>query len=314
MDCSETEVRSQQQQEQPASASVEVLTLKFGYPGAERYSLQDIGISLPRGSRCLLCGANGAGKSTLLQVLGGKYMVGKDAVKVNGKPPFHDTKLTSSGELAFLGTTWRRSVGCAGNNVAMAADVTAEVMLHGIEGADDARRRRLIELLDIDLSWSLMHVSDGQRRRVQIAMGLLRPYDVLLLDEITVDLDVVGRLDLLDFLREECETRGCTVVYATHIFDGLEGWVTHLAYVENGKMKRYGAVDEFLPAVVANGGGSGSPTKLLDVVEKWLAEEKETRKSCGIVELELMNTGVGGAASAAGGRFAMPSKHMSYYR
>lgn len=294
-----------------APASVEVLTLGFGYPGAQRYSLQDIGLALPRGTRCLLCGANGAGKSTLLQVLGGKYMVNRDAVKVNGRPPFHDTKLTSSGELAFLGTTWRRSVGCAGNNVAMAADVTAEVMLSGIEGADDARRRRLIELLDIDLGWSLMHVSDGQRRRVQIAMGLLRPYDVLLLDEITVDLDVVGRLDLLDFLREECETRGCTVVYATHIFDGLEGWVTHLAYVENGRMKRYGAVEEFLPPPAD---GAGPPAKLLDVVEDWLAEEKETRKSCGVVELELMNTGVGGAASAAGGRFAMPSKHMSYYR
>jgi CCR4-NOT complex subunit CAF16 len=36
-------------------------------------------------------------------------------------------------------------------------------------------------------------VSDGQRRRVQLAYGLLTPYSVLLLDEITVDLDVLGR-------------------------------------------------------------------------------------------------------------------------
>ncbi len=39
----------------------------------------------------------------------------------------------------------------------------------------------------------LNKVSDGQRRRVQICLGLLKPYQVLLLDEITVDLDVVGR-------------------------------------------------------------------------------------------------------------------------
>lgn len=57
---------------------------------------------------------------------------------------------------------------------------------------------------------------------------------VLLLDEITVDLDVVGRLQLLAFFRSECEERGATIVYATHIFDGLEDWVTHLAYMENG--------------------------------------------------------------------------------
>ena len=36
---------------------------------------------------------------------------------------------------------------------------------------------------------------------------------VLLLDEITVDLDVLARADLLDFLREECEERQATVVY-----------------------------------------------------------------------------------------------------
>lgn len=37
---------------------------------------------------------------------------------------------------------------------------------------------RLIKLLDVDLSWRLNKVSDGQRRRVQICMGLLKPYQV----------------------------------------------------------------------------------------------------------------------------------------
>lgn len=59
---------------------------------------------------------------------------------------------------------------------------------------------------------------------------------VLLLDEITVDMDVVGRLDLLKFFEEEGRERGATIVYATHIFDGLEGWVSHLAYISVGKL------------------------------------------------------------------------------
>lgn len=36
---------------------------------------------------------------------------------------------------------------------------------------------------------------------------------VLLLDEITVDMDVVGRLDLLQFFKEECAERGATIIY-----------------------------------------------------------------------------------------------------
>lgn len=51
---------------------------------------------------------------------------------------------------------------------------------------------------------------------------------VLLLDEITVDLDVLARADLLTFLVSECEERGATIVYATHIFDGLDKWATHI--------------------------------------------------------------------------------------
>lgn len=48
------------------------------------------------------------------------------------------------------------------------------------------------------------------------------------MDEITVDLDVLARADLLKFLRKECEERGATIIYATHIFDGLEDWPTHI--------------------------------------------------------------------------------------
>lgn len=60
---------------------------------------------------------------------------------------------------------------------------------------------------------------------------------MLLLDEVTVDMDIVGRLDLLSFFKEECSTRGATIVYATHIFDGLETWASHLAFVANGKLQ-----------------------------------------------------------------------------
>lgn len=63
---------------------------------------------------------------------------------------------------------------------------------------------------------------------------------VLLMDEVTVDMDVLGRLELLEFLRQECEERGATIIYATHIFDGLEGWISHVAYLEDGELSKSG--------------------------------------------------------------------------
>lgn len=53
------------------------------------------------------------------------------------------------------------------------------ILLVAVEGVDPARREKLIELLDIDLEWRMHKVSDGQRRRVQICMGLLHPFQVL---------------------------------------------------------------------------------------------------------------------------------------
>ena len=53
-------------------------------------------------------------------------------------------------------------------------------MIFGVEGINPDRRQLLIDLLDIDLSWRLNRVSDGQRRRVQICLGLLKPYKVIL--------------------------------------------------------------------------------------------------------------------------------------
>lgn len=45
-------------------------------------------------------------------------------------------------------------------------------------GVDPARKERLIRVLDIDPNWRMHQVSDGQRRRVQICVGLMRPFKV----------------------------------------------------------------------------------------------------------------------------------------
>ena len=98
--------------------AVVVKNLSFSFPTSDTI-VDDFSLTLPRGSRAILCGANGAGKTTLLQILGGKYMVGKDTVRILGRPAFHDLQLVSSGDVSFLGPTWRRDIAFAGNNVAL---------------------------------------------------------------------------------------------------------------------------------------------------------------------------------------------------
>ena len=53
-------------------------------------------------------------------------------------------------------------------------------MINSLPGVDPARRDKVLQVLDIDPEWRMHRVSDGQRRRVQICMGLLKPPEVRL--------------------------------------------------------------------------------------------------------------------------------------
>ncbi|ANB15241.1 putative ATP-binding cassette family ATPase CAF16 [Sugiyamaella lignohabitans] len=159
-------------------------------------------MSLPSSSRTLLIGANGAGKSTLLKILAGKTLAKNGQVFIDGQDPFRD----GVSGITYLGTEW------AGNPM-VRRDIPVTLLLASIGGdLFPERRELLVDILDIDLRWHMHAVSDGERRRVQLAMGLLRPWNILLLDEVTVDLDVLVRARLLDFLRNETNQRECQIV------------------------------------------------------------------------------------------------------
>mmetsp|Transcript_9786 Transcript_9786/g.24427 ORF Transcript_9786/g.24427 Transcript_9786/m.24427 type:complete len:314 (-) Transcript_9786:99-1040(-) len=281
--------------------SVEIKTLDFKFPGRDESIISDFSLKLPAGSRCVLLGENGAGKTTLLQLIAGQYMVNRETIRILGRPAFHDTSLLCSGDLSYLGNSWRRDIAFAGYGVALQGDFSAGELIksHG-KGVSEERRKKLVDLLRIDEDWRMMRVSDGQRRRVQICMGLLRPYKVLLLDEITVDLDIVGRLALLEFLEEECEERGCTIIYATHIFDGIEPWITHYAYLEEGKLKRGGDVSTFTEL---------ADKKLLFVIEDWLRKARDERR-----KNKKKNPDSIAKPSATKMNLAFGNRHMAFYR
>ncbi|TVU47276.1 hypothetical protein EJB05_06871 [Eragrostis curvula] len=292
--------------------TVEISHLTFTYPGIDGRPppgapplIEDVCFSLDAGQRCLLLGSNGAGKTTILKILGGKHMVDPSMVRVLGRSAFHDTALTSSGDLCYLGGEWRRDVAFAGYQVNIQMDISAEKMLFGVAGVDPKRREELIkasssliwlsffcvilQILDIDLSWRMHKASDGQRRRVQICMGLLKPFKVLLLDEITVDLDVLARANLLTYLKEECEERGATIIYATHIFDGLDDWPTHIVYIAHGKLQLALPLEKVKEM---------SQLSLMRTVEAWLRKERDEdrrrrkeRKEKGLPEFDKVVEG-----------------------
>jgi len=171
--------------------------------------------------------------------------------------------------VTYLGLEWVL-------NPIVRTDIAVPELLRSVGGDHyPDRRDELVRILDVDLSWRLHAVSDGERRHVQLCMGLLRPWTVLLLDEITVDLDLLSRHNFLEFLKRETETRSCTVVYATHILDNLAAWPTHLVHMSQGCVRKWGAMESF--DVPETRGGAEGNSRLGQLVLGWLREDLEAR-------------------------------------
>ncbi|KAF9481957.1 P-loop containing nucleoside triphosphate hydrolase protein [Pholiota conissans] len=276
-------------------SSISIANLTYAYNAFSSPSLVDINIDLPKGSRTILVGANGAGKSTLLQLLAGKKLVGDGAdVRIKGQDVFRN----SPAGVTFLGTEWAM-------NPVVRGDIGVSEFLDSVGGyRHKDRRDLLLDLLDVDLNWRMHKISDGERRRVQLCFGLMVPWDILLLDEVTVDLDVLVRDDLLKFLKADSEARGATILYATHIFDGLNDFPTHVAHM------RFGSFVTPPTQWPLPGSSASSPTPsttpLYNVALQWLKQDREFNR-------ELVRQGKKVPRGARRNE-AVPSDSETFYR
>lgn len=163
-------------------------------------------------------------------------------------------------------------------NPIVRTDIDVPTLLASVGGDYyPARRDELISILDIDLGWRMHAVSDGERRRVQLAMGLVRPWRVLLLDEITVDLDLLSRSSFLQWLKSETEKRACTIVYATHILDNLAGWPSHLVHMHLGRVKEWGKTEGFETELGLDSESRSGNSRLGELVLSWLKHDLQDR-------------------------------------
>jgi len=210
--------------------TLETNNLTYSYVGGKP-ELKDVTFSFGRGQRILVVGANGAGKSTLLSILGGKRMIPRGYASILGKDCFNDPG--SNANVMYCGDWWRTS---------FFMNLKVGDLLG--DSVKTARVQHLAEVLQVTLDWNINNLSDGQRRRCQLLEVLSVPRPVYLMDEITSDLDIFAREGILNFLRLECDLRGATIFYCTHIFDHLEGWATHFMHLSRGKVVRCCSMDE----------------------------------------------------------------------
>lgn len=211
---------------------VKINNLTFKY--RDKIIFEDLTLRLQDSKRYLITGLNGTGKSTLLKIISGKTLCPYDTVQVLDCDPFRNT--SSNSNIAYLTNEWgTKTVAFTGYNMTIQSDIKVKDMMKNLKDKYPERNQELINVLSINTEWSMNAISEGQRKRVQLYLGLIQPFKVCLLDEITTNLDILVKHKFMKYLKKESELNKSCILYVTHIFDGLQDWCTDIIYVKNSK-------------------------------------------------------------------------------
>ncbi|KAJ1462830.1 P-loop containing nucleoside triphosphate hydrolase protein [Pelagophyceae sp. CCMP2097] len=236
-------------------AVIRVRGLNWGYDTTYRApAIDNLSLELPRECRAVVVGSNGAGKTTALALIGGARLAPRSApgsLQVLGADPMAaNARALGADGVALLGGAFKNALA---HDVArrasdvpfselLAANLRAAVKAGADAGAVAERAASLARIFGVDSSWRLARCSSGQKTRIQLVLQLSTRSALYLVDELTRDLDVVAQRALLQWLARDTAVHGASVVYATHIYQGLDGWATHVVHVNRGAVSAIDSV------------------------------------------------------------------------
>lgn len=207
---------------------IEVRGLRKSYASFE--AVCGIDLTISKGEIFSLLGPNGAGKTTTVEILEGFRTRDAGEVKVLGFDPA--TQGRASRE-------WRNRIGIVLQSTSDAGDLTVSETISHFAGYYSRPRNpeEVISAVGLeDKAKDLIrNLSGGQRRRLDVALGIIGSPELLFLDEPTTGFDPEARRafwSLIDGLRND----GTTIVLTTHYLDEAEALADRVAVINHGQI------------------------------------------------------------------------------
>ncbi len=214
--------------------------------------LDGVSWSVRDGERWVVLGPNGAGKTTVLQMAAGRLFPSEGTVEVLGERlgAVDTFELRTRIGLASAALADRIPGGEAVLDVVRTAS-------YGVTGRwretydeyDDARARDLLAAFAVDhlADRRFGSLSEGERKRVQIARALMTDPELLLLDEPAAGLDLGGREELMAALAELAgDRRSPVIILVTHHVEEIPPGFGHALLLRAGAVEAAGPLEEVL--------------------------------------------------------------------
>ncbi|MBO3088437.1 ABC transporter ATP-binding protein [Cellulomonas dongxiuzhuiae] len=210
---------------------VEGLHKRYG----EKRAVDGLDLRVEHGEIVAVLGPNGAGKTTTVETLEGFRQADAGHVRVLGADP------------ARGGRAWRSRIGVVLQDNHDLAEATVREIVHHMAGFYPAPRdpEQVIDAVGLreKASTRTRALSGGQRRRLDVALGVVGDPELLFLDEPTTGFDPQARHEFWDLV-EQLRDEGTTILLTTHYLEEAERLADRVVVVARGRVVAQGAPAE----------------------------------------------------------------------
>lgn len=232
---------------------IKVEQLSKAYNGLT--AVQNLNISVERGTVFGLLGANGAGKSTTIECILGTKKQDSGTISVLGMNPKTQRKqLFENVGVQFQDANYQEKI-----TVSELCEVTQSLYKNA------ADYRTLLEQFGIldKIKKPVSELSGGQRQRLFIVLALIPNPEVVFLDELTTGLDTKARREVWKIL-SNLKAKGLTILLTSHFMDEVEVLCDTICILKKGQTVFYGTVQEAI---------STSPYDKFEDAYLWYSDE-----------------------------------------
>jgi ABC-2 type transport system ATP-binding protein len=216
-----------------AAPAITVSGLRKAYGSYE--AVRRIDFEVEAGECFGFLGTNGAGKTTTIEILEGYRKRDAGEVSVLGTDPARPTR------------TWRERIGIVLQEVELDPNLTVFETVSQFASfyANPRPVDEVVELVGLAdrRSTRVQGLSGGQKRRVDVALGLIGDPELIFLDEPTTGFDPAARREAWGMI-EGLKTLGKTVVLTTHYMDEAQHLADRLLIIKSGQIVAEGTSDE----------------------------------------------------------------------
>jgi ABC-2 type transport system ATP-binding protein len=216
-----------------ASFAISVRGLTKSYTSkanGEKAAVAGIDLDVKTGEIFAILGPNGAGKTTTVEILEGYRDRDGGEVKVLGQDP---------AKLGNDSWSWRNRIGIVLQSTNDSQDLTVAETVHHFANYYSNPRNPESVISDVGLADKakarIQTLSGGQRRRLDVALGIIGNPEILFLDEPTTGFDPEARRAFWDLIRK-LRDEGTTILLTTHYLDEAEALADRVAVIVDGKI------------------------------------------------------------------------------